>query len=486
MRQTLPLLLSAGIALAAAERPNLVEIVVDDLGWADVACNGSPWYETPNIDRLASQGLRFVNGYAACPVCSPSRAALLTGRSPARTRITDWIRFRADSGAATAARLGVHPTAWEGTEAQALLTPPNPFWLDHAEVTVAERLAESGYQTWHIGKWHLGPAAWHPDRHGFQVNLGGCDFGEPPDFFDPWLPRKPDQDERRGIPTLAPRQAGEYLTDREADEALRLLRGRDRTRPFYLHLWHYAVHMPIQARSELIAKYQAKPVPPGCKQKSATYAAMVEGVDQAVGAVLRCLDEEGLTASTVVVFTSDNGGLTGPTSNLPLKGGKGSCWEGGTRVPFIVRWPGVTPAGATSAVPVVGTDLMPTFLAGAGLPAPAGVALDGCDLAPALRGGALGREALFWHFPHYRSKSAPFSSVRLGDLKLVRFYQPGAPQEQLYDLAADPAETVDLAATRTEDRARCAARLDAWLQETGALIPRPNPGWKPKEKGGRK
>ena len=360
-------LTAAGHAAAPARKkrpPNVVIILVDDLGWTDLACFGSRYYETPNIDRLASGGMKFTNGYAACAVCSPTRAAVLTGRYPARVGVTDWIRARFQGGKA---RRGGE-AEYVGGRNRKVLCPRNPVWMERGEITIAEALKPAGYTSCHIGKWHLGPEEFYPTRQGFDLNIGGCDYGQPPSYFDPYRNRRL----KGGIPTLKPRREGEYLTDRESDEAAAFIK-EHRDKPFFLYMAHYAVHTPIQAKKELTARYRAKK---RTNQKNPTYAAMVHSVDESTGKIMAALGEAGVADNTVVIFTSDNGGLLGPTHNAPLRAGKGWPYEGGIRVPVIVHWPGVVKAASTCDVPVTSVDYFPTILAAAGVAPPAGRALD--------------------------------------------------------------------------------------------------------------
>ena len=461
-------------AKTTAERPlNFVIVLVDDLGWTDVACFGSKYYETPHIDRLAAGGMRFTDAYAACAVCSPTRAAVMTGRYPARVGVTDWIRARFQGGKKP-------PRGEKLSEYVAgrgpLLCPRNPYWMELDEVTLAEALKPAGYTSCHIGKWHLGMDDWYPDKQGFDFNIGGCDHGQPPSYFDPYTtPRQ------GSIPTLKPRRAGEYLTDREADEAVGFIQ-RHRDKPFFLYMAHYAVHTPIQGKRDLVDKYKAKPT---TNQKNATYAAMVHSVDQAMGKILAALDDNKLADRTVVIFTSDNGGLLGPTHNAPLRSGKGYPYEGGIRVPLIVRWPGVVKPGSTCAVPVTSVDYFPTILAAAGVEPPAGRAIDGECLQPLLRQtGGLKRKSIFWHFPHYRGRIVPYSIIRRGDWKLLKRYE-GAPFE-LFNLAADIGETKDVAQEMPEKVKSLDAELTAWLKHAGAKMPKKNPNYVPGAKAKKK
>jgi arylsulfatase A len=465
MRPALPLFRLALVAswaivataLTAAEAardrlatPNVIVILVDDMGWLDLACQGSTFYETPHIDRLAAAGMRFTQGYSACTVCSPTRAAILTGQYPARLHITDWIPGHA--------------------RPHALLSPPD--WTQHLPleaVTVAERLRAAGYATASIGKWHLGGPAFHPEHQGFDANKGGYDRGLPPSYFSPYK-----------IPTLADGPEGEYLTDREAAEAVQFITAHQ-DRPFFLYLPHYCVHTPIQAKPAVTARYAAKNAP-SQQPRNDAYAAMVENVDDALGRIVATLDELGIRDHTAIFFTSDNGGLAGVTDNRPLRAGKGSAYEGGVRVPFIVSWPGVTRPGSTSDVPVITPDIPATILAATGVGADPAAPLDGRDLTHVLAGGGLDRDAIYWHYPHYHPGGAtPYSAIRSGPWRLVHFHEDD--RDELYDLASDASESTDLAA-REPDRAKSLRhQLDAWLAEVGAQMPRPNPNHDPAQDG---
>jgi len=452
-----------------AARPNVIFILVDDLGWTDAGCYGSRYYETPNIDRLASQGVKFTNGYAACAVCSPTRAAVMTGRYPARLGVTDWIHFQDFKGNRTNPN-ETSPTEYVGDKNKKLLCPPNPFWMELDEITIAEALKPAGYVTCHVGKWHLGPDAWYPDRQGFDFNIGGCDFGQPPRYFDPYATKRQGR-----IPTLEPRKNGEYLTDREADEAVRFIKNHS-DRSFFLYMAHYAVHTPIQAKKDLIEKYKAKPP---TNQKDPTYAAMVHSVDQAVGSIMAALDETKIADNTLVIFTSDNGGLLGPTDNAPLRSGKGYPYEGGIREPTIVRWPAVVGAGWECNVPVTSVDYFPTICEAAGVEPPTDRAIDGESIMPLLtQTGSLKRDALYWHFPHYRVEDVvPYSIVRAGDWKLIRRYE--GKRFELFNLRNDLSENNELSAEMPEKVRELDAKLTAWLASVGAKLPIPNPAYSP-------
>jgi arylsulfatase A len=446
------ILLLSLVALSAGDvaKPNVIVVLVDDLGWTDVACFGSRYHRTPHLDRLARDGMRFTSGYAACTVCSPTRAALLTGQYPARLHLTDWI-------------------AGHDRPFARLKIPDWTKQLELSTVTIAERLKTAGYATACIGKWHLGNETHFPEKHGFDRNIGGYHRGQPPSYHAPY-----------GIPTLQPEgPAGEFLTDREAREAVTFITA-NKDRPFFLYLPHYAVHTPIQAKAEVVAKYQAIDSS-GMTHTKPDYAALMESVDDAMGTIRAKLEELQIAGRTVIIFTGDNGGLIGPTSNKPLRVGKGSAYEGGVRVPWIVHWPGVTKAGSESITPVMTIDIHPTVLAMTGLGGNPAQPIDGVSLADHLRGGpAPDRDAIFWHYPHYHPGGAtPYSAVRMGDWKLIHFYEDG--RDELYDLANDLGETTDRAATEAARVKVMRTRLDQWLAAVGAQFPTPNPAHDPEK-----
>jgi arylsulfatase A len=450
-------------------RLNFVLILVDDLGWMDTGCYGSRYYETPNIDRLAAEGMRFTNAYAACAVCSPTRAAVMTGRYPARLGVTDWIRSRFQGGEIPANKK--NPTEYVGGKNTKLLCPPNALWMELEEITIAEALKSAGYTSCHIGKWHLGADDWYPDKQGFDYNIGGCDFGQPPNYFDPYFRQGQGQ-----IPTLAPRREGEYLTDREADEAVKFIR-RHKDKPFFLYMAHYAVHAPIQGKADLVAKYKAKRP---TKQKNPTYAAMVESVDNAVGRIMSVLDELEIADRTIIFFTSDNGGLMGVTNTEPLRAGKGYPYEGGIREPLIVRWPKVVKGAAISHEPVTSVDYLPTICEAAGVSLPRGRDIDGVSLLEHLKSNgtkALNRDAIYWHFPHYRGDVVPYSIVRAGEWKLIKRYE--GKTFELFNLEDDLSEKNDLSEKMPEKVKELDAKLGNWLRATGAKLPRANPAYNP-------
>ena len=449
------------------KKPNIVLILVDDLGWIDTGCYGSKYYETPNIDKLAADGMRFTDAYAACAVCSPTRAAVMTGRYPARLGITDWIRSRFQGGKIPENKK--NPTEYVGGKKKKLLCPPNALWMELEEITIAEALKPAGYTSCHIGKWHLGADDWYPDRQGFDFNIGGCDFGQPPTYFDPYS--------RKGqgaIPTLEPRRNGEYLTDREADEAVKFIHNH-KDKSFFLYMAHYAVHTPIQAKKDLIEKYKLKPP---TNQKNPTYSAMVESLDDAVGRICSALEELDLAENTIIFFTSDNGGLLGPTNNAPLRSGKGFPYEGGIREPLIVRWPKVIKPGTVSHEPVTSVDYFPTICQAAGVPLPNDRDIDGVSLLGHLKSNGtreLNRHALYWHFPHYRGNVVPYSIIREGSWKLIKRYE-GKPFE-LFNLKSDISEENDLSEIYPTKTRQLDAKLRRWLRLAGAKLPKPNPNY---------
>ncbi|MFM7520355.1 MAG: sulfatase [Planctomycetota bacterium] len=441
--------------------PNVVVIVIDDLGWRDVGYAGSSFYKTPHIDRLAASGVRFTTAYAACPVCSPTRAALFTGKAPARLLLTDWL----PSGRWNpAARLR------EARFVRAL--PPE-------EITLAEVFRAAGYETVHVGKWHLGGEPFSlPEHHGFDVNVGGNAHGAPGSHFFPYAGnwKIPTTPLRATWNVLPDGHDGEYLADRLTDEAVAFIL-RPHTRPFFLHLAHYGVHTPLQAKADVTARYEA--VPEAERQGKPVYAAMVESIDDSVGRVLDALDGAGVADDTLVIFTSDNGGFSGATSNAPLRGHKGALHEGGIRVPLVIRLPGGRAAGREVAAPVTTMDLAPTCLAVAGLPPRPHQHLDGIDLVPLVDGAASPRAVLHWHYPHYSDHpaTAPGGAIRRGDWKLVESFDPEGIE--LYDLATDPGESLNRAAERPDLVASLAGDLAAWRREVGAEMMRPNPDHDP-------
>jgi len=441
-------------------RPNIVLILADDLGWADLGCYGGDLHETPHLDRLARQGVRFTDAYAAS-VCSPTRAALLTGKHYARLRITIW-----------------REAAQKPVANRNLAPPVVEENLPHSEITLAERLQAAGYLTAIVGKWHLGGADHYPETQGFDVNIGGTHWGAPFSYFFPYRGAGRFGGECRYVPHLELGKPGEYLTDRLTDEALRVIDAAGE-RPFFLYLAHHAVHTPIEAKPQLTSKYQAK-LAPGMRHQNARYAAMLDSLDQSVGRVLNHLDEKGLADRTVVIFLSDNGGHVGEfddlrcTNNTPLRSGKGSMYEGGVRVPLVVRAPSVSPGECRE--PVVVMDLTPTIceLAGVKLDAGAVADLDGASLTPLLRNpqGSLPRDALYFHYPHYYPTTTPAGAIRARDWKMVEYFEDG--RQELYNLRDDLSEGHDLAAREPEKAKELAVRLQAWRKRVDAQMPTKN------------
>ena len=455
-------LLLSTMAVVAEERLNVVLFVVDDLGWMDLGCQGSSYYRTPNIDRLAARGIRFTDAYAACAVCTPTRASIMTGKYPARNLMTQWLP--AGRWSATGHRM---------REGRFLRSLP----LE--EVTLAEALREVGYRTLHVGKWHLGgPPFSLPVHHGFDVNVGGSEHGAPGHYFYPYKGswKIPTTEQRVQKITLPDGKKGEYLTDRLTSEALRLIE-ESRDQPFFLYFPYYAVHTPLQGKKELISRFSS--IPRDQRQGNPVYAAMVASVDESVGRVVKKLEELKMTGNTLVIFTSDNGGFAGATRHDPLRANKGSHYEGGIRVPLIVAGAGVKGEDRVSGMPVITNDLYPTVLEMAGLPPRPHQHADGMSLAPLVRGsGEVVREALFWHYPHYNRhpQSAPVSIVRKGKWKLIEFLERG--EFELYDLENDLGEKTNLA---TKEKARVNelnAVLQGWKADVGAQAMKPNPQFK--------
>lgn len=445
--------LAAGAA--RAERLNFVFLLVDDLGWGDFGCYGSAFHETPNIDRLATQGMRFSNAYAACTVCSPSRAAILTGCYPGRTNLTDWI-------------------AGHKRPYAPLAVPDWQMYMDFERTVLPEALKESGYATAFFGKWHLMPhespnfEEHDPTAHGFDLNVGGREWGMPKGrgkYFSPF-----------DMPNLDDGQPGDFLTDKLTDAAVEYLDTTKRDQPFLLYFSYYTVHGPVMCPPELEAKYKAKAkgfANPRHEFLNAKRAGMVEKLDDSVGRVMAKLEELGIADHTVVILTGDNGGDRDQTTG-GLRNCKAYAHEGGVREPLLVRWPGKIAPGSTCDVPVIGTDFYPTMLEMAGLPLRPDEHKDGISILPLLTGTAtsLPRKALYWHYPHYH-KTTPYGSVRDGDMKLIEFFEDG--RLELYDLKKDPFETENLAPAHPEKAQALLKQLRAWRRSVAAQMPTLNP-----------
>lgn len=497
--------LISGCTTPQKQKPNIIFILIDDLGWKDLGCYGSLFYETPNIDKLAAEGMLFTDAYAACPVCSPTRASILTGKYPARLHLTDWLPGR------------------RNLPCQKLMHPEIVQQLPFKEKTIAEVLKEAGYKTASIGKWHLGHEDSYPTEHGFDINIGGYHRGMPDTYFSPY-----------NNPSIADGPEGEYLTDRLTDEALSFIE-TNQNNPFFLYLSHYAVHdavkVKLEAKKETIKKYQNKltkmpeltgpdyvlegnpddqtgqiaydermllledPQYEGNgylpnrftkikqKQDNPIYAAMVEHMDESVGRVMQKLSDLNLDTNTIIIFMSDNGGLSSPdviaTAQLPLRGAKGWLYEGGIREPMIIKWPGKTKPGSTCATPVTSTDFYPTILEMAGLSQIPEQHQDGESLVPLLNKKKLNRDAIYWHWPHYSNhgQQSPAGVIRSGNYKLIEYYENGTVQ--LFNLKEDIGEQNNLAESMPEKAKGLQEKLHKWLKEVNAQTNTSNPEYEP-------
>ncbi|MBT8037976.1 MAG: sulfatase [Verrucomicrobiae bacterium] len=481
---TFAILLTLALPAAAT---NIIFIMADDLGYMDVGFNNpKTFYDTPALNGLAKESVRFTAGYAACPVCSPTRSSILTGQYPARTRNTDY--FGAANGFKD--QLPDDPTDitqgdYRHHKKRPVLPAPYLSKLAASHTTLAEAFKAKGYATMHAGKWHLGDQGSWPKDHGFDINIGGGSHGGPysgDKYFSPYA-----------NPTLPDGPKGEHLPDRLATEVSKFI-ATNKDHPFFVYLPFYSVHTPLMGRPDLIKKYEAKRKALGLKpkfepefprenrtvQEHAIYAAMVEAMDAAVGKVLKALDDNGVADDTIVIFFSDNGGLStsegSPTSNLPYRAGKGWAYEGGIREPLIVRWPGKGKAGAICDVPVISTDFYPTLLEVCGFDPMPEQHIDGTSFANLLKNPSAkhDRAPLFWHYPHWGNQGGiPNSTIRDGDWKLIRYYYKKAPE--LFHLANDPGEQSDLAKKESKKLSELNTKLDALLKETDALMPVVNP-----------
>ena len=460
------------VVAAEAKRPNFVFFLVDDLGWADVGFNGSPFHKTPHIDALAKSGTQFSNGYAAASICSPTRASIMTGRHPVRVNITDWIPGTSNTG-----------------KFQKVEDRDN---LALSEVTIADALKENGYQTFFAGKWHLGNTGHFPEDQGFDINIGGHHRGSPPGgYYSPW-----------NNPRLESKFDGEYLTERLTEETIGYIEAQSRKgAPFLAYLSYYNVHTPIQAYQKHIDEYSAKAEAMGetptirmrdglsrGRQDNPALASMVAAVDDSVGAIVKKLDDLGIADNTVVIFFSDNGGLCtrplkgngkkkassriGPGCNLPLRSGKGWLYEGGIREATIIRAPGVSQAGTVCSSPMMSTDFYPTILELAGLKPRPDLHRDGESLVDLLKNPTRKKQrSLHWHYPHYHGSGwTPGGAIRKGDWKLIEFWEHG--DAQLYNLADDIGELNDLSARHPQKKAELIRDLAKWRQDIGAVMPK--------------
>jgi arylsulfatase A-like enzyme len=469
-------------------QPNIVLILADDLGWADLSSYGSTFYETPNLDKLASKGIRFTQGYATCPVCSPTRASIMTGKYPVKTGVTDWIRGRQEDGKAM--------------PYEKLIARPTAYQLALEEKTIGEYALENGYKTFFAGKWHLGEEEkYWPDHQGFQTNIGGWGKGSPSGrindstggFFPPYK-----------NPKLTDGPAGEYLTDRLTDESLEFIDSNKQT-PFLLMYSMYAVHNPMQAPAALIKKYQAKQKDRGLQNKNRfakdedwmkyendwkrrvvqdnpVYAAMIENMDWNIGRLLDKLDQLNIDENTLVIFTSDNGGLStaegSPTTNDPLRAGKGWLYEGGIRVPLIIYWKSKISSGSITDLPVTTADLFPTIAAAINKHYKKDNSIDGVNIFQMLaKPEAYRNRRLFWHYPHYSNQGGkPGSASRQGNYKLIYNYEDESLE--LYDLVKDIGEQNNIAKANSKTAKEMNDDLLLWLKRSAALLPQKNPGYK--------
>lgn len=458
-----------------SKKPNIVFILIDDMGWKDLSCYGSSFYETRNIDRLFKEGIHFTNAYASCPVCSPTRASILTGKYPANVGVTNFI--------------GGHTKG-------ILIDAPYINHLPQTEKSLAKALKEGGYNTWHIGKWHLGGRPYYPEDHGFDVNIGGCHWGMPQKgYFSPW-----------GIETLEDGPEGEYLTDRLTNEAIKLIKN-NANKPFFLNMWFYSVHVPIQAKEKYIKKYEKKAIALGldriktfeegeyfpCEHKrnkrvirrllqsDPVYAAMIEILDENIGRLLATIEEIGEINNTIIIFTSDNGGLStaegSPTCNSPLSEGKGWMYEGGIREPLIIKWAEEIKPGSVCHFPVTSTDFYPTFLEAAGLNLLPEQHQDGISIMPLLKGEEkINRDVICWHYPHYGNQGGtPGCSIRMGKYKLIEFFEDN--HLELYDIENDISEKNNIAKNHPDLTEKIYSKLKNWRESVHAKIPKPNPEW---------
>ena len=435
------------LSFKVLSKPNVLFILIDDMGWMDLGCQGNKNLRTPNIDNLAKGGMRFTDAYAPAPVCSPTRAAIITGQSPARLQITNHL-----------------PHQDRFTPKDSKLLPAK--MLNHLSLeseTLAERLKKDAhYATAFIGKWHLYTGRdkkYNPLNQGFDINIGGCSYGGPPTFFDPYR-----------IDFLPDRKEGEYLPNRLADEAIAFISEQNsKDKPFFVALWNYTVHWPMEAPDKLVEKYKNLPVK---GYRDHRYAAMIEAMDIAIGKVLKSLDDLNITEETLVIFTSDNGPFGGVGDASPLRADKGHLYEGGIRVPLIVRWPGKVEAGAVEETPVILTDLHPTILSATGLDFNSTIPNDGHNLLPLLKGKEkLKNRAVYWHYPNFafHRDNRLGSAIREGDHKLIHFYDTDSVE--LYNLKNDISEKNDLSGKMPQLASRLKNKLKVWLKDSGAVMP---------------
>lgn len=445
------------------KKKNVILFLVDDMGWTDPACFGSDLHQTPNIDKLASKGFLFTNSYSSCNVCSPTRASIMTGKSPARLHLTDWIEG--------------HKYPWAK-----LSVPDWNMKLDQQEYTIAEAFKEAGYSTAHFGKWHLGETQeYWPENHGFDMNVGGWAKGAPhrnkklgyKGYFAPFgNPRIKDENEEEHLTEYLTERVCNYINEHETSE-----------QPFFINFWLYNVHTPLQAKEEKVEKYKQL-IKEGGHHKNATYAAMVEHTDEAMGAILEALKANNMDENTIILFSSDNGGLIGKgkhkvTNNAPLRRGKGTMYEGGTRIPTVLYVPDMLNKTKLINTPVISMDYFPTLAALAGIEVDSSI--DGKDWSPLLADKSINRNSLHWHYPHYHQEGAvPHGIIRQGDWKLIQNFETG--EYELYNLKDDIGETNNLMESHSEKANNLIADLKKWQQEVGAQLPTKNDNFHSKKR----
>jgi arylsulfatase A len=450
---------------------NFVFIMVDDLGWTDLGCYGSDLHETPNIDRLAGESMKFTDAYSAAPLCSPTRAALMTGKHPARLNMTTWYE---NSGTP------------QPNDHHKLISPATIGNLPLDEYSIAKAFKDAGYFTVHVGKWHLGDAVHFPEAHGFDFSIGCTVWGAPISYWYPFKGWRTPNEYRfiAGLEDLSGDNENTYLTDRLTDEALKIIRHK-KDEPFFLHMSYYTPHTPIEGKPDYVEYFKSK-IKPGLYHSNPVYAAMIASLDENVGRILKEVEKAGISDRTVIIFYSDNGGSLAPNryNNHPLKIGKGTLYEGGIRVPFIIKWPGVTEPGSISDVPVTTMDFYPTLLEIANITGNEehNKNLDGISIVSLLKEPEkkLERNTLFWHFPHYYFRpegTAPQSAVRRGSWKLIHFFEDD--RLELYNLDEDIGEKQDLVNKHSNVADELYKMLQTWRKEVNAKLPSFNPGYKP-------
>lgn len=444
---------------SAEIKPNILFILIDDLGWKDLQCYGSDFYETPNIDKLRSEGMMFTNAYSACPVCSPTRASILTGKNPAHLQFTGHITS-----------INMHRFPPFGK----IIPPQDKMYVDLDQIMIPEALKPLGYKSISIGKWHVGITEdYFPTEQGFDINIAGYEHGSPPTYWGPY--KNPDLNWNSAIKNMSEGEPGEYLTDRLTDEAINFMRA-NKNNPFFIYLSHYAVHTPLEAPESLVRKYEKK-LENNSTQKNAVYAAMIENVDTNVGRLLSELEQLELTENTIVIFYSDNGGLKSVTNNEPLREGKAYLYEGGIRVPLIIKWPGKILANSTCNKPVISDDLYPTIMDMIGKGVEPANDIDGLSLYPLLLGKEkLNREQLCWYYPHYGLAKMPGYAIRKGDFKLIEHYDP--VKIELFNLRDDLSESNNLAESNPGKVEELKQSFHNWLKKMNPVMHTSNPNFK--------